>query len=42
MVLPAFELNHHGLMADSTRYDAFLTQQGNGDDGSDEQVPATA
>lgn len=36
MVLPALELYTNGLMADSTMYDAFLTQQGNGDDGSDE------
>ncbi|KUI30068.1 TetR family transcriptional regulator [Mycobacterium sp. IS-1496] len=49
MVLPALELYTNGLMADSTMYDAFLAQrdallthQGDGDDGSDEQVPATA
>ncbi|OBF54430.1 TetR/AcrR family transcriptional regulator [Mycolicibacterium monacense] len=49
MVLPALEIYTNGLMADSTMYDAFLanqgassTHQGDGDDGSDEQVPATA
>ncbi len=36
MVLPALELYTNGLMADSTMYDAFLTQQGNGDDSSDQ------
>lgn len=49
MVLPALEIYTNGLMADSTMYDALLanqgassTPQGDGDDGSDEQVPATA
>ncbi|BBZ59292.1 TetR/AcrR family transcriptional regulator [Mycolicibacterium monacense] len=42
MVLPALELYTNGLMADSTMYEAFLTYQGDGDDGPDEQVPATA
>ncbi|WP_197376563.1 TetR/AcrR family transcriptional regulator [Mycolicibacterium baixiangningiae] len=47
MVLPALELYTNGLMADSTMYDAFLQDaflehQGDGDDGSDTHVPATA
>lgn len=42
MVLPALELYTKGLMADSTMYEAFLSHQGDGDDGPDEQVPATA
>jgi AcrR family transcriptional regulator len=49
MVLPALELYTNGLMADSTMYDAFLTNrdaflthQGDGDDSPDEHVPATA
>jgi AcrR family transcriptional regulator len=42
MVLPALELYTNGLMADSTMYDAFLGHQGDGDDGRDEQIPATA
>jgi AcrR family transcriptional regulator len=50
MVLPALEIYTQGLMADSTMYDAFLAQheegipftttKGDGDDGSDNQVPA--
>jgi TetR/AcrR family transcriptional regulator, regulator of cefoperazone and chloramphenicol sensitivity len=49
MILPALELYTNGLMADSTMYDAFLTNpdaflanQGDGDDSPDEHVPATA
>jgi AcrR family transcriptional regulator len=42
MVLPALELYTNGLMADSTMYDAFLANQGDGDDSPDEHVPATA
>jgi AcrR family transcriptional regulator len=52
MMLPALELYTHGLMTDSTMYDAFLetrekgipfttTQEGEGDDGSNKPVPAT-
>jgi AcrR family transcriptional regulator len=51
MMLPALELYTHGLMTDSTMYDAFLetrekgipfttTQEGEGDDGSNESAPA--
>ena len=51
MMLPALELYTHGLMTDSTMYDAFLetrekgipfttTQEGEGDDGSNKSVPA--
>jgi hypothetical protein len=49
MVLPALEVYTHGLMTDSTMYDAFLarrekgipfTQGGDGDDGSDNTVGA--
>jgi AcrR family transcriptional regulator len=51
MVLPALEIYSEGLMADSTMYDAFLetrekgipfttTQEGEGDDGSSNRVPA--
>ena len=51
MTLPALELYTQGLMADSTMYDAFLakheqgipftSQEGNSDDGSTNEVPAT-
>ena len=51
MLLPALEIYTEGLMTDSTMYDAFLetrekgipfttTQEGDGDDGSNSQVPA--
>jgi AcrR family transcriptional regulator len=50
MVLPALEMLTEGLMADSTMYDAFLAQreqgipftshEGEGDDGSNNPVPA--
>jgi AcrR family transcriptional regulator len=51
MMLPALELYTHGLMTDSTMYDAFLetrekgipfttTQEGEGDDGSNKSAPA--
>ncbi|HET6732540.1 TetR/AcrR family transcriptional regulator [Mycobacterium sp.] len=50
MVLPALEMFTEGLMADSTMYDAFLAQrekgipftshEGEGDDGSNNPVPA--
>jgi AcrR family transcriptional regulator len=51
MVLPALEIYTHGLMADSTMYDAFLAQRENGvpfstppqgddSDGSHSTVPA--
>jgi AcrR family transcriptional regulator len=50
MMLPALELYTHGLMTDSTMYDAFLetrekgipfttTQEGEGDDGSNKSAP---
>ena len=50
MMLPALELYTHGLMTDSTMYDAFLetrekgipfttTQEGQGDDGSNKSAP---
>ncbi|BCI54578.1 TetR family transcriptional regulator [Mycolicibacterium litorale] len=42
MVLPALELYTNGLMADSTMYDAFLDNLGDGDDGPHTQVPTTA
>ena len=51
MTLPALEMYTQGLMADSTMYDAFLakheqgipftSQEGNSDDGSTNEVPAT-
>jgi AcrR family transcriptional regulator len=51
MMLPALELYTHGLMTDSTMYDAFVetrekgipfttTQEGESDDGSNKPVPA--
>jgi TetR/AcrR family transcriptional regulator, regulator of cefoperazone and chloramphenicol sensitivity len=51
MMLPALELYTHGLMTDSTMYDAFVetrekgipfttTQEGESDDGSSKPVPA--
>jgi AcrR family transcriptional regulator len=50
MMLPALEMFTNGLMADSTMYDAFLaaheqgipftSQEGDGDDDSDSNVPA--
>jgi AcrR family transcriptional regulator len=50
MVLPALEIYTEGLMADSTMYDAFLearekgipftSNEGEGDDGSDNRIPA--
>ena len=51
MVLPALEIYTHGLMADSTMYDAFLEQrakgipfsnprEGDGDDDASGEVPA--
>jgi AcrR family transcriptional regulator len=50
MVLPALEIYTHGLMTDSTMYDAFLEarekgipftiQEGDGDDGSNNRAPA--
>ena len=50
MMLPALEMYTHGLMADSTMYDAFLaqhekgipftSQEGDSDDGSNSEVPA--
>jgi len=51
MTLPALEMYTQGLMADSTMYDAFLakyeqgipftSQEGDSDDGSTNEVPAT-
>ena len=50
MILPALELYTHGLMTDSTMYDAFLesrekgipftSNEGDGDDGSNNRVTA--
>jgi AcrR family transcriptional regulator len=49
MMLPALEIYTHGLMTDSTMYDAFLeahekgiplTGEGEGDDGSSNRTPA--
>ena len=50
MILPALELYTHGLMTDSTMYDAFLesrekgipftSNEGDGDDGSTNRVTA--
>jgi len=50
MMLPALEIYTHGLMTDSTMYDAFLetrekgipftSNEGEGHDGSNSPVPA--